>query len=94
MGSEVIEKLFGKSDPLGDKIKVNGINFEVIGVLKSKGDRGWHNPDDQIIVPYTTAMKQLFGLKYFQEIDIQLMKYPSSTKFKKRLKPYLDAPIA
>ena len=58
-------------DPLGETIKVNGINFRVIGVLKAKGDQGWFNPDDQVIVPYTTAMKQLFGVDYLREIDIQ-----------------------
>ena len=71
LGAEVVETLFDKSDPLGEKIKVKGINFQVIGILKSKGDQGWHNPDNQIIIPYTTAMKQLFGLAKLQEIDVQ-----------------------
>ena len=71
LGAEVVQALFEKSNPLGEKIKVKGINFQVIGILKSKGDQGWHNPDNQIIVPYTTAMKQLFGLTKLQEIDVQ-----------------------
>jgi putative ABC transport system permease protein len=70
IGSVTAENLFGTDDPLGETIKVKGINFRVIGVLKSKGDQGWFNPDDQVIVPYSTAMKQLFGVDYVREVDI------------------------
>jgi putative ABC transport system permease protein len=71
LGPVTAENLFGPNDPIGQVIKLNGINFTVIGILKAKGDQGWFNPDDQVIVPYTTAMKQLFGLDYLGEIDVQ-----------------------
>jgi len=71
LGPTTAENLFGTSDPVGETIKIKGINFHVVGVLKPKGDQGWFNPDDQAIVPYTTAMKQLFGLDHLREIDIQ-----------------------
>ncbi|NQU08315.1 MAG: ABC transporter permease, partial [Candidatus Abyssubacteria bacterium] len=71
IGPVTVENLFGAGKPVGQTIKINGINFRVIGILKSKGDQGWFNPDDQAIIPYTTAMKQLFGLDHLREIDIQ-----------------------
>ncbi|MCW8132516.1 MAG: ABC transporter permease, partial [Planctomycetota bacterium] len=71
IGPVTAQNLFGDDDPVGETVKIKGINFQVIGVMKSKGDQGWFNPDDQAIVPYTTAMKQLFGLDYLREIDIQ-----------------------
>ncbi|MBI3828593.1 MAG: ABC transporter permease [Planctomycetes bacterium] len=71
IGPVTATNLFGEDDAVGEIIKVKGINFQVIGVMKSKGDQGYFNPDDQVIVPYTTAMKQLFGLDYLREIDIQ-----------------------
>jgi putative ABC transport system permease protein len=71
LGPVTAENLFGADEPLGATIKLNGINFRVLGVLKSKGDQGWANPDDQVIVPYTTAMKQVFGVDSLREIDIQ-----------------------
>jgi ABC-type antimicrobial peptide transport system permease subunit len=61
----------GQDNPVGATIKLNGLNFQVIGVTKAKGDQGWYNPDDQVIIPYTTAMKQLLGVDYLREIDIQ-----------------------
>jgi putative ABC transport system permease protein len=72
IGPVTVENLFGAGEPVGQTIKINGINFRVIGILKSKGDQGWFNPDDQAIIPYTTAMKQLFGLDHLREIDIQV----------------------
>lgn len=72
LGPNTVEKLFGLNDPLGEVVKLKGINFTVIGVTKSKGDQGWFNPDDQAMMPYTTAMKQLMGRDYLGEIDIQV----------------------
>ncbi len=72
LGPTTVSELFGEAEPLGKKIKINGINFEVVGVLKAKGDRGFFNPDDQAIIPYTTAMKQILGVDYLREIDTQM----------------------
>jgi len=70
LGPVTAENLFGASDAVGENVKLNGVNFRVLGVLKSKGDQGWYNPDNQVLIPYTTAMKQLFGVDYVREIDL------------------------
>ena len=70
LGSELKETLFSEANPIGEKIKINGMNFKVIGVLAEKGDRGRDNPDESMYIPYTTAMKKLFGLDDLQEIVI------------------------
>jgi len=72
IGSNTAVNLFGEEDPLEETIKINGKNFRVIGVLKSKGDQGFFNPDDQAIIPYTTAMKQMLGVDYLREIDMTI----------------------
>ena len=72
LGPVTVTNLFGENEPLDETIKVNGINFKVIGVLKAKGDQGFFSSDDQVIMPYTTAMKQLLGLDRLGEIDIQV----------------------
>jgi len=74
LGPVTVTNLFGSADPLEQTIKVNGINFKVVGVLKAKGDQGWFSPDDQILIPFTTAMKQVLGLQYLREIDLQVAK--------------------
>jgi len=71
IGPTAAKNLFEESSPVGEIIKIKGINFSIVGITKAKGSRGRYDPDDQVIIPYTTAMKQLFGLDYLHEIDIQ-----------------------
>ncbi|MCY3017915.1 MAG: ABC transporter permease [Planctomycetota bacterium] len=71
IGPTTAETLFDTDEPLGQAIKLNGVNFTVIGVTKAKGDQGYANPDDQVLIPYSTAMKQVFGVDYLREFDIQ-----------------------
>ncbi len=71
LGPLTAKHLFGDADALGQIIKINGIMFKVIGVMKAKGDQGWFNPDDQAVIPYTTAMAQVFGLTSLREIDVE-----------------------
>jgi len=71
LGPVTADNLFLVEDPVGQNVKIDRMSFKVVGVLKSKGDQGFYNPDDQVFVPYSTAMKQLFGLEFVQEIDIQ-----------------------
>jgi len=72
LGPQTVEDLELPDNPIGEKIKLKGINFRVVGVLKSKGDMGWYNPDNQVLIPYTTAMKIVFGFDSLREINIQV----------------------
>ncbi len=71
LGPTTADNLFGGEDRIGKIIKIKGISFRVVGILKAKGDQGFFNPDDQILVPYSTAMRQVLGLDYIQEIDVR-----------------------
>ncbi|MBI5016877.1 MAG: ABC transporter permease [Deltaproteobacteria bacterium] len=70
IGPEAATNAFGDSDPVGEVLKINGINFRILGVTKAKGE-GWGSPDDRVIIPYTTAMQQLLGVDYLREIDVK-----------------------
>ncbi|MDA8377730.1 MAG: ABC transporter permease [Planctomycetia bacterium] len=61
IGPETAERLFGSQDPLGHTITVRTVRFKVIGVLVPKGRQGWFDPDNQVLLPYTTAMTDLLG---------------------------------
>jgi putative ABC transport system permease protein len=71
LGPVTADNLMGQDAAVGSTVKINGQNFKIVGVTKAKGDQGWYNPDDQVILPYTTAMKQFLGVDYIREIDIQ-----------------------
>lgn len=71
IGSEVRKELFGESDTLGQKIRIKGVNFTVIGILPSKGQVSFFDFDKMVIVPYTTAQEYIFGIKYFHRFIVQ-----------------------
>ncbi len=62
IGSAAAEELFGDEDPLGEIIRIQNVPFTVTGVLKPKGTSvSGSDNDDNVFVPYTTAMKRLIG---------------------------------
>jgi putative ABC transport system permease protein len=62
LGNSVVLNLFPDSDPLGSVIRVKNVPFKVVGVLEKKGGSTMGNDqDDQIVIPYTTAMKRILG---------------------------------
>lgn len=64
LGKTVQTELFGEENPIGQYIKINRINFEVVGTMVSKGqNQGFHDPDDIIFIPLSTAQKRVFGLE-------------------------------
>ena len=89
LGPVTSNNLFGEINPVNETIKIKGINFRVVGITKAKGSQGRHNPDDQVVIPYTTAMKQLLGLDYLNEIDIQAADDVSLNKVQKAISSLL-----
>ncbi len=74
LGPDVVENLFGFREPIGQTIRVNGRDFEVIGVMKSKGSGGFGNQDDQAYVPISTAYYRLGTQRTPQgEISVQVV---------------------
>ena len=56
---------------VGQNVRIGGFVFEVIGVLASKGNSGgFGNPDDQVLVPITTAQFRLFGTDRLRQIGV------------------------
>ncbi len=72
IGTTVERQLFGDENPIGEMIKINKVNFRVIGVLPTKGATGFRDRDDIIIIPLLTAMHRLFGKDYVDSIDVEV----------------------
>ncbi|MBI5782394.1 MAG: ABC transporter permease [Gammaproteobacteria bacterium] len=71
IGLTVVRELFGEQNPLGEYIKLNKINFQVIGILPEKGANAWNDQDDIVVIPAQTAMYRLLGKNYVDYIDIE-----------------------
>ena len=90
LGSEVKKSLFEDEDAVGKVIRVKQIPFQVLGVLKSKGQSGgWFNRDDMIAAPYTTVMKRLQGVEYISSIDIQAISMAQTVEAKRQIEELL-----
>jgi len=72
LGPTVVMNLFGTDDPVGQKIRIGQVPFEVVGVTRSKGvDANGVDQDDLIIVPLATAMRRLVNVTYVDRIYVQ-----------------------
>ncbi|HEY5192927.1 MAG TPA: ABC transporter permease [Solirubrobacteraceae bacterium] len=71
IGQTVVQELFAGESPVGQNMKVNGSNFEVVGVLASKGSSGTTNEDDVVMAPITTVQNTLTGAGPIDSITVQ-----------------------
>ena len=55
IGKTVSRKLFGEYSPIGEKIKINGIGYIIIGTLEEKGSMLTYDMDDMVLIPSTLA---------------------------------------
>lgn len=62
LGATVAEQLFANVDPIGQRVRINNASFEVIGVLESKGQTGFgQDQDDIVLAPLTTVKRRISG---------------------------------
>src|SRR5207245_3270042 len=67
IGSEAKEKLFSGRSALGEHIRVDGLSFEVIGVLSAKMQEGNDDINRVIYVPFST-MSELKSTHYLDTV--------------------------
>ncbi len=73
LGPSVLENLgiANAAGIIGQPVRIRGVQFEVVGVLKSKGQGGgWSNPDDQALIPIQTARFRLLGTDRLRSINV------------------------
>ena len=78
IGSDVAENLFPGQDPVGKSMKINNMNFSIIGVQQKKGESIINvggNPDTKCIIPYGAFAKMFHSLN--PSIDIAIKGYDS-----------------
>jgi putative ABC transport system permease protein len=71
IGQEVVQELFGGASAVGRTMKVNGSNYEIVGVLAKKGTNGTTNEDDVVMAPITTVQSSLTGVGPIDSITVQ-----------------------
>ncbi|MCX6790082.1 MAG: ABC transporter permease [Candidatus Kaiserbacteria bacterium] len=77
VGPTVVTDLFGATatapDALGQRIRINNLQFTIIGVTKSKGGSSFGSQDTMVYIPLGTALQYFAGSgnSYLSTIDIQ-----------------------
>jgi putative ABC transport system permease protein len=73
LGATVLDNL-GITNPasiIGETVRIQGIQFTVIGTLAAKGQgTGFGDPDDQIVIPLTTARFRIVGRDQLRQINV------------------------
>ena len=74
IGSEVAIKLFGNSQPVGETVRINGMAFTVVGVMKEKIQLSNYNRPDKesVFIPYTTAGR-MWNTEYLSTLVFEAM---------------------
>ncbi|MBC7286539.1 MAG: ABC transporter permease [Armatimonadetes bacterium] len=67
IGKTIVDELFAGRPQLDVPIKIRGMNFRVVGILEEKGG-GFGDPDNTVIIPFTTALTRLWATQYLSSI--------------------------
>ncbi len=72
LGRGVAGNLFGGADPIGQRVMLGPVPFEVIGVLAPRGtDPGGTDLDNVVVVPLGTAMRRVLNIPYVHALYVQ-----------------------
>lgn len=61
IGSDIADRVFGPTNPIGESLRIKGVSFQVVGVMKRKGAFMGVNQDDAVYVPITTMVNRVTG---------------------------------
>ncbi|MDB5238084.1 MAG: hypothetical protein JWM46_354 [Candidatus Kaiserbacteria bacterium] len=68
------------TEPVGQTVRINGIQFKIVGVTVAKGGSGFTNADDAIYIPLKAAQRFLSGNNYVTTIDVQAASADATTQ--------------
>ncbi|HNP51221.1 MAG TPA: ABC transporter permease [Nitrosomonas nitrosa] len=79
LGKITAENLFGTEDPIGKTLRISNRPFLVVGVLAAKGQSlSGRDQDDNVLIPLTTAQRQVLGNQFPGSINLMLVQAKSA----------------
>ena len=70
LGPDLVRAIFGAEDPIGKSVKINDVQFRVIGIMTKAGSSGFFNPDRAVYVPVTAA-QDAYNKRYLTLMQIK-----------------------
>jgi putative ABC transport system permease protein len=89
IGSDIAKELFFGIDPVGKTIKINGIDYTVIGMLKASSGFSFGSTNSQVLVPYTSAMNTL-GIRSITSVSLYMSDSTKSSEIITNVKSILN----
>lgn len=71
IGTEVAKNLFPNENPIGKRVKVNGVQFTIVGINAAQSSLGFTNPNAIIYIPLQTYQKIVTGEDRVQVIYVK-----------------------
>jgi len=80
LGGDIAKELFGRPDPYGETVKIDGIPFTVVGTMPKKLQTSMNNgPDDErALIPFTT-FESIYGDPYLDELIVKPTRFEYGT---------------
>src|SRR5438128_798833 len=76
LGHTVAHELFGEESAVGERLFINRVPFEVIGVLSEHGQGlDLTNEDNQVYLPLSTAMHRLMNVDYYSGLLFEVERW-------------------
>lgn len=69
LGSKVKTELFGDTNPIGQRIRIGGARYRVVGIMESKGQVLGFDLDDTVYIPLARGL-EMFNRVGLMEIDV------------------------
>ncbi len=86
LGPSTRDDLFGEdSNPIGQKIRINQVDFTVIGVTKSRGGTGFGSQDDMVFIPLSAAQHFLSKDTNVSTIYVEVLNQDSMTTVQQQI---------
>ncbi len=70
IGSDAKKRLFSGQNALGENLRVDGISYQIVGVLKHQVQNGDDNINEHVYVPYS-AMSDLTNTYYLSSVVME-----------------------
>lgn len=90
LGPTTRDDLFGtNANPIGQTVRINNMDFQIIGITAAKGGSGFNNQDDIVYIPLTSAQHYLSGNEYVNNISIAAEDQASMTSIQEQISTLL-----
>jgi putative ABC transport system permease protein len=90
LGDKLRTELFGNENPMGQRIRIGGDRYRVVGAMQPKGQILGFDLDDTVYIPTRRAM-QMFNRESLMEIDVMYREGTAEKIIVKDIKRILQA---